>query len=69
MTAGDSCVGSESDRFTVLLAEFDGETAGYGVLNGPEARIDDAYKPAGLDWDLLSNERIAEIPVLEPFRI
>ena len=33
----------ESDRFTVLLAELDGETAGYGVLNGPEARIDAAY--------------------------
>jgi 5-formyltetrahydrofolate cyclo-ligase len=26
-------------------------------------------KPAGIDWDLLSEERIAEIPVLERFRI
>jgi ribosomal protein S18 acetylase RimI-like enzyme len=33
----------ESDRFTVLLAEQGGEVAGYGVLNGPEERIDAAY--------------------------
>jgi len=31
--------------------------------------VDDADKPAGLDWALLSEERIAEIPVLERFRI
>jgi len=33
----------ESERFTVLLAVVDGKTAGYGVLNGPEGRIDAAY--------------------------
>jgi ribosomal protein S18 acetylase RimI-like enzyme len=33
----------ESDRFTVLLAETDGETVGYGVLNGAAGRIDAAY--------------------------
>lgn len=33
----------ESDRFTVLLAELNDEIAGYGVLNGPEERIDAAY--------------------------
>jgi GNAT superfamily N-acetyltransferase len=33
----------ESDRFTVLLANVDAELAGYGVLNGPAARIDAAY--------------------------
>jgi len=31
-------------------------------------RVDDAPKPAGIDWDLLSAERIEEIPVLERFR-
>jgi putative acetyltransferase len=33
----------ESDQFTVLLAEVRDEIAGYGVLNGPEARIDAVY--------------------------
>ncbi len=33
----------DSDRFTVLLAETDGDLAGYGVLNGLESRIDAAY--------------------------
>jgi GNAT superfamily N-acetyltransferase len=32
-----------SDRFTVLLAERDGTIVGYGVLNGPAARIDAVY--------------------------
>jgi 5-formyltetrahydrofolate cyclo-ligase len=32
-------------------------------------RVADAPKPAGLDWELLSAERIAEIPVLERFRV
>lgn len=32
-----------SDQFTVLLAEIDGDAVGYGVLNGPEKRIDAAY--------------------------
>ena len=32
-------------------------------------RPESAQKPAGIDWDLLSEERIAEIPVLERFRI
>jgi 5-formyltetrahydrofolate cyclo-ligase len=41
------------------------------IVATPErtVRIDDAYKPAGLDWDLLSDERIEEIPVLERFRL
>ena len=33
----------DSDRFTVLLAEADGETAGYGVLNADAGRIEAAY--------------------------
>lgn len=33
----------ESDHFTVLLAEIRDETVGYGVLNGPEERIDAVY--------------------------
>ena len=33
----------ESDRYTVLLAETDGDIAGYGVLNGREGRIDAAF--------------------------
>lgn len=32
-----------SDRFTVLLAQAGEQTAGYGVLNGPDERIDAAY--------------------------
>ncbi len=32
-------------------------------------RPDAETKPAGIDWDLLSEERVAEIPVLERFRI
>ena len=32
-------------------------------------RPENPGKPAGIDWDLLSEERIAEIPVLERFRI
>ena len=33
----------ESERFTVLLADVDDETVGYGVLNGSAGRIDAAY--------------------------
>lgn len=33
----------ESDQFTILLAEIRDETVGYGVLNGPEERIDAVY--------------------------
>jgi len=32
-------------------------------------RPEGGHKPAGIDWNLLSEERIAEIPVLERFRI
>lgn len=33
----------ESERYTVLLAEVDGDTAAYGGLNWPEKRIDAAF--------------------------
>ena len=56
---------------------FDGEfgtdahDVGMDIVATPERtiRISEAYKPAGLDWDLLSDERIDEIPVLERFRL
>ncbi|MHB9288137.1 5-formyltetrahydrofolate cyclo-ligase [Halobacteriales archaeon Cl-PHB] len=32
-------------------------------------RPDTGSKPAGIDWDLLSEERVAEIPVLDRFRL
>jgi 5-formyltetrahydrofolate cyclo-ligase len=32
-------------------------------------RPDEGHKPAGIDWELLSAERLAEIPVLERFQI
>jgi putative acetyltransferase len=33
----------DSEQFTVLLAEMDGDLAGYGVLNGAGGRIDAAF--------------------------
>jgi putative acetyltransferase len=33
----------ESDQFTILLAEVRDETVGYGVLTGPEERIDAVF--------------------------
>ncbi len=33
----------ESGHFTILLAEIRDDTVGYGVLNGPEERIDAVY--------------------------
>jgi 5-formyltetrahydrofolate cyclo-ligase len=43
---------------------------GMDLIATPERVIRPAggSKPAGLDWDLLDDERIAEIPVLERFR-
>jgi 5-formyltetrahydrofolate cyclo-ligase len=55
----DGQVGTEAHDVTMDLV----------VTPDRTVEIDDAYKPAGLDWDLLSDERIAEIPVLERFRI
>lgn len=33
----------ESERFEILLAEIDGEPAGYGVFNAPKNRIDAVF--------------------------
>ncbi|WP_340097665.1 GNAT family N-acetyltransferase [Salinibaculum salinum] len=41
LSAFESAV--ESDQFTVLLAEVRDEIVAYGVLNGPEERIDAVY--------------------------
>jgi 5-formyltetrahydrofolate cyclo-ligase len=60
----------EQQLFAGSLAT-DAHDVGLDVVVTPERtiRVGDAYKPAGLDWDLLSEERIAEIPVLERFRL
>ncbi|MFC7132770.1 MULTISPECIES: 5-formyltetrahydrofolate cyclo-ligase [Salinibaculum] len=44
---------------------------GMDLVVTPErvVRPGEVYKPAGIDWALLSEERIAEIPVLERFRL
>jgi 5-formyltetrahydrofolate cyclo-ligase len=49
----------------------DAHDVGMDIVATPERtiRVSGAYKPAGLDWDLLSDERVDEIPVLERFRL
>ena len=49
----------------------DAHDVGMDIVATPERtiRVADASKPPGLDWDLLSDERIDEIPVLERFRL
>ena len=57
----------------VLDGPFDtaAHDVGMDLVVTPERvlRPENLDKPAGIDWDLLSEERIAEIPVLERFRI
>jgi 5-formyltetrahydrofolate cyclo-ligase len=51
--------------------ETDAHDVGLDLVVTPERtrRVEGAYKPAGIDWDLLSEERVEEIPVLERFRL